>query len=156
MNTCDPNVVEIISAFSVAGVTLRVAIGFLVKLLEKKINIKGFPTLLITFACCAAAVVIYMAMTEFTWMCFLFWTCLVFVGTQAACSSHYFWALDNDLDSAMECEAFVDLVDRKFPDLRIGYLRYINLRIPKTFVHIDNAYLVKPSPNASWVKGVRW
>lgn len=76
--------------------------------------------------------------------------------TKAACSPHYFWALDNDLDSVMECEEFVELVDSKFPDLRIGYLKYINLRVPKTFVHIDNAYLVKPQPNQSWVKGVRW
>ncbi len=84
MNACDPNVVEIISAFSVGGITLRVGIGFLVKMLAKRINIKGFPTLLITFACCAAAVLIYMSVTVFTWTCFLFWTCLVFTGTQAA------------------------------------------------------------------------
>jgi len=74
--------------------------------------------------------------------------------TKACCSPHYFWALDNDLDSAMECEEFVDLVDRLFPDLRIGYLSYINAG--KSFVHLDNAYLVKPKPNPSWIKGVRW
>jgi len=74
--------------------------------------------------------------------------------TKACCSPHYFWALDNDLDSAVECEEFVDLVDRKFPDLRIGYLSYINAG--KSFVHVDNAYLVKPKPNPSWIKGVRW
>jgi len=82
---------------------------------------------------------------------------LVLAGkTKACCSPHFFWALDNDLDSAYECEEFVGLVDRRFPDLRIGYLKYINLPKPKTFVHIDNAYLVIPRPMESWKEGVRW
>ena len=84
MNTCDPKVIEIILGFTVAGITVRVAIGFLVRWLGKKLNIKGFLTLLITFILCAATVIIYMALTGFVWTCFLFWTCLLFAGTQTA------------------------------------------------------------------------
>ena len=80
---------------------------------------------------------------------------LVLAGkTRACCSPHYFWALDNDFNTADECEEFVELVDRQFPDFRIGYLSYLNTG--KTFVHIDNAYLVVPRPMASWIEGARW
>lgn len=74
--------------------------------------------------------------------------------TKAACSPHHFWALDNDLETVDECEVFVDLVDRRFPELRIGYLSYINQGM--SFVHLDNAYLVTPQPMESWKEGTRW
>lgn len=74
--------------------------------------------------------------------------------TKAACSPHFFGALDNDLASADECEEFVDLVDRRFPEFRIGWLAYF--KIKKTFVHIDAAYLVTPRPSPTWVQGYRW
>lgn len=80
MNTCDPSVAEIILGFSVAGIGLRMAIAFL----KDKLGVKGFWALLLSFGCCAAAVAIYMALTVWSLMCFLFWTCLVFVGTQTA------------------------------------------------------------------------
>ncbi len=84
MNTCDLKVIEVILGFSMGGVGLRVAISLVVKWMGKKLNIKGFPTLLITFVMCALAVLAYMALTEFVWMCFLFWTSLLFAGTQTA------------------------------------------------------------------------
>ena len=74
--------------------------------------------------------------------------------TTACCSPHFFWALDNDLDTRDECEKFVELVDLRFPEMRIGYLKYLELG--KTFVHLDRAYLVSPQPVASWQEGVRW
>lgn len=74
--------------------------------------------------------------------------------TKACCSPHFFWALDNDFDTADECELYVELVDRRFPELRIGYLSYVNQG--KSFVHVDNAYLVTPQPMKSWQEGVRW
>lgn len=80
MNTCDPGIVEIILGFSVGGMGLRVAIAWV----KKKLGAKGFGAHLITFGMCAAAVVIYMSITGWVWACFLFWTCLVFTGTQTA------------------------------------------------------------------------
>ena len=80
MNTCDPGIVEIILGFSVAGITLRMVITWL----KDKLRVKGFLALGLTFVCCAIAVVVYMALTGWAWMCFLFWTCLVFAGTQTA------------------------------------------------------------------------
>ena len=80
MNPCDPNVAEIILGFSVVGIGLRAAIAQL----KNWLKVTGFAALLLTFVCCAAAVVIYMVIVGFTWLCFLFWTCLVFAGTQTA------------------------------------------------------------------------
>jgi len=77
---CDPQVAEIILGFSVVGLTLRAVIAQLKTLLK----VVGILALLLTFACCAAAVAIYMAITGWAWMCFLFYTCLVFAGTQTA------------------------------------------------------------------------
>lgn len=74
--------------------------------------------------------------------------------TDACCSPHFFWALDNDFDTADECELFVELTDRRFPELRIGYLSYLSQG--KTFVHIDTVYRVQPRPVVSWKEGVRW
>ncbi len=80
MNTCDPQVVELVLGFSVGGIGLRFVIGWI----KGKLKVVGFLALLIAFACCAVAVVIYMALTGWTWACFLFWTCLLFTGTQTA------------------------------------------------------------------------
>ena len=80
MNTCDPKVVEIILAFSVAGIGLRAVIAWL----KKVTGVRDFMALLLTFICCGIAVAVYMAVTEWAWTCFLFWTCLLFAGTQTA------------------------------------------------------------------------
>lgn len=80
MNPCDPNVAELILAFSVGGITLRA----LIALMKEQLKVKGILALLLTFACCAGAVLIYMAFTGFVWMCFLLYVCLVFAGTQLA------------------------------------------------------------------------
>ena len=80
MNTCDPGIVEIILGFSAGGVGLRFIIG----LVRSELKAKGIWALLLSFACCAIAVLIYMSITGWMWTCFLFWTCLVFTGTQAA------------------------------------------------------------------------
>jgi len=74
--------------------------------------------------------------------------------TDACCSPHFFWALDNDFATREECLDFLVLVDGRFPELRVGVYKYLELG--KTFVHIDNAFLVKPSPNPSWIEAVRW
>lgn len=80
---------------------------------------------------------------------------LLLVGkTNACCSPHFFWALDNDFETREECENFVELVDLRFPEFRMGYLLYLTQG--KTFVHIDNAYQVTPLPRPSWKEGVRW
>ena len=80
MNTCDPGIVELILGFSVGGIGLRYLIG----LVKDQLKVKGIWALLITLACCAGAVLVYMGVTSWVWECFLFWTCLVFTGTQAA------------------------------------------------------------------------
>ena len=77
---CDPGVAEVILGFAVGGIGLRVIIAQLKTVLK----VTGFLALLLTLVCCAAAVVIYMAITGWAWMCFLFYTCLVFAGTQVA------------------------------------------------------------------------
>jgi len=77
---CDPSVAELILSFSIGGIGLRA----LIALLKKQLKVKGFLALLLTFACCASAVAIYMAITGWVWMCFLLYACLVFVGTQIA------------------------------------------------------------------------
>lgn len=74
--------------------------------------------------------------------------------TNACCSPHFFWALDNDLDNEAEVSHFVDLIDARFPEMRVGYISYIKQGM--TFVHLDRAYLVDPQPMASWLEGVRW
>ena len=80
MNTCDPGIVEIILGFSVVGIGLRAAIAWL----KDKLRIKGFTALVLTFACCAVAVAVYIIIAGGAWACFLFWACLVFAGTQTA------------------------------------------------------------------------
>ena len=80
MTQCDPNVAEIILNFAVGGITLRA----IVSLLNEWLKTKGILALLLTFTCCGGAVIVYMAFTGFAWMCFLFYTCLVFAGTQVA------------------------------------------------------------------------
>ena len=74
--------------------------------------------------------------------------------TKAALSPHYFYALDNDVDTKEEVYEFVALVDELFPEMRMGYLTYLEQGM--TFVHIDEAYLVKPCPTPHWRPGLRW
>lgn len=74
--------------------------------------------------------------------------------TKAALSPHSFYALDNDLDTEQEVYDFVELVESQFPEMRIGYLTYLEQGM--TFVHIDEAYLVKPCPTLQWREGLRW
>lgn len=81
MNTCDPGIVELILGFSVGGIGLR----FLIGLVNSELKAKGIWALLVAFGCCAGAVLVYMGLTtEWMWKCFLFWTGLVFAGTQTA------------------------------------------------------------------------
>lgn len=77
---CDPNVAQVILGFAVGGIGLRAVVAFL----KSKLKASGFLALLLTLVCCAVAVIVYMAITGWVWMCFLFWTCLVFTGTQVA------------------------------------------------------------------------
>jgi len=74
--------------------------------------------------------------------------------TNAMLSPHFFFALDNDVDTKQEVYDFVKLVEELFPEMRIGYLTY--LEKGKTFVHIDTAYLVRPNPTENWREGLRW
>ena len=74
--------------------------------------------------------------------------------TDTCCSPHFFWALDNDFDTKEECEEFALRVEARFPELRIGTKSY--LAAGKTFVHIDNAYLVTPQPSPTWVENYKW
>ena len=75
---CDPGVAEIILGFSIGGIGLRVAIAWL----KDKLNVAGILALLLSIACCAVAVAVYMAIAGWAWTCFIFWTGLVFTGTQ--------------------------------------------------------------------------
>lgn len=77
---CDPNVAVLILGFSVGGMTLRAVI----QLLKSKLKLTGFLALMLTFGCCAVAVIVYMLFTGFNWMCFLTYTLDVFAGTQVA------------------------------------------------------------------------
>lgn len=74
--------------------------------------------------------------------------------TRATCSPHFFFALDNDFNTEQECQDFATLIEEMFPFMRIGYLGYLNAG--KTFVHLDEAYLVKPKPSPTWIEGYRW
>jgi len=73
----------------------------------------------------------------------------------AMLSPHYFGiALDIDLNDREEIEAFVDLLERKYPWLRIGFQRYLDRGM--SFVHFDIAFKVIPQPVPSWIEGYRW
>ena len=48
---CDSGVIEIIAAFSVGGIGLRIAIAQI----KEWLKVKGFLAILVTLACCAAA-----------------------------------------------------------------------------------------------------
>ena len=74
--------------------------------------------------------------------------------TSAILSPHFFLALDNDLDTRKEVLDFVGLVKSLYPDMRIGYLTYLEKGM--TFVHIDQAYLVQPRPTDNWREKFRW
>lgn len=74
--------------------------------------------------------------------------------TKATCSPHFFFALDNDLDSKEEVLKFAEIVEKVHPEMRMGYLGYLDQG--KTFVHLDEAYRVRPKPSPTWIEGYRW
>ena len=74
--------------------------------------------------------------------------------TSAILSPHFFFALDNDLNTKKEVFDFVGIIQVLYPDMRIGYLTYLDKGM--TFVHIDEAYLVKPRPTDNWREKLRW
>ena len=74
--------------------------------------------------------------------------------TDACLSPHSFGALDNDLENEEEVLKFVDLVDKKNPQMRIGFRAYLDKK--QTFVHLDECYLIHPRPAPSWIEGFRW
>lgn len=89
------------------------------------------------------------------WRCARFQYQLIIDGkTKATLNPHSFGALDNDLDSEKEILEFVELVESKFPDMRIGYQSYLDQG--KTFVHLDEVYKIKPKPSISWIAGFRF
>lgn len=89
------------------------------------------------------------------WRCPAYQYSLIAAGkTQATCSPHGFWALDNDFDGRVETLQFVELVEAKHPELRMGYLKYLNNG--QSFVHLDRCYLVEPRASESWTEGCRW
>lgn len=77
---CDSGVVEIITAFSVGGIGLRVAIAQI----RKKLNVTGFLAIAVTLACCAAASAVYILLQQGDWNCLLTYTTGVFTATQVA------------------------------------------------------------------------
>lgn len=74
--------------------------------------------------------------------------------TTATVSPHSFFALDNDFNTTYEVYRFVNLVEELFPQMRMGFDKY--LEQGKTFVHIDEVFLIKPRPSLSWIPGYRW
>lgn len=74
--------------------------------------------------------------------------------TKATCSPHFFFALDNDFSSRAECVDYLTLIEKRHPELRVGFQAY--LEAGKSFVHIDCCYLVEPRPSLTWIRGYRW
>lgn len=74
--------------------------------------------------------------------------------TKATVSPHSFWALDNDFDGRVEVVQFVELVEEKHPELRVGYLGYLDKG--QSFVHLDRCYLISPRASETWTKAFRW
>jgi len=67
-------------------------------------------------------------------------------------SAHLFGAaLDPDLNTVDEVDKFAELVEQMFPELRMGIYTKTG-----TFVHIDQAFLIRPRSSESWIEGVRW
>ena len=74
--------------------------------------------------------------------------------TSAATAPHSFWALDLDVNSRKEVLQLVDIIKSKYPELRIGYKKY--LEKGQTFIHIDRMYKIKPRVKLSWIEGFTW
>jgi len=67
-------------------------------------------------------------------------------------SAHLFGlAFDLPCVDAKEVDRLYDLINRLFPDLRIGIYK-----TNKTFIHIDVAFMIYPLIKESWVQGTRW
>ncbi len=77
---CDPNVAQAIIGFSIAGVTLRVAIAWI----KKKLKLVNLTAFLGTLACCVLAVLLYMAFKGWDWTCFIYYVGIVFISNQTA------------------------------------------------------------------------
>ena len=89
------------------------------------------------------------------------WRCPKFVyimilekRARAAVSPHSFWALDSDLNGKQETEEYATLANSLYPELRIGYKGYIDAGM--SFVHLDEAYNIRPRASESWVEGFRF
>ena len=76
--------------------------------------------------------------------------------TTAIISPHLFLAVDVDFETKPDVLRFVDIVESLYPELRLGYKGYLDQG--KTFVHMDEAYLVAPKHIGSefWVRGLRF
>ena len=76
---CDLNAVNIILTFAIGGITLR----GLIALVKNYFKLTGLLVVLLGLVMCAAASAAYMlTIGAFSWVCLLFYTCEVFVGTQ--------------------------------------------------------------------------
>ena len=76
---CDLSAINIILTFAVGGVTLRSVIA----LIKNYFKLTGLLVVLLGLVMCAIASAIFMLATgAFSWVCLLFYTCEVFVGTQ--------------------------------------------------------------------------
>lgn len=73
---------------------------------------------------------------------------------RAAVSPHSFWALDSDLDGKEQTEEYAALAHVLYPELRIGYKGYI--AVGMSFVHLDQAYKIRPRASESWIRGFRF
>lgn len=73
---------------------------------------------------------------------------------KAAVSPHSFWALDSDLINAEQTEEYASLANHLFPQFRIGYKGYIKAGM--SFVHLDQAYKIRPRASESWIEGFRF
>ena len=73
---------------------------------------------------------------------------------KAAVSPHSFFALDSDLNGAEKTEEYASLAIFMFPQLRIGYKGYVKAGM--SFVHLDEAYKIKPRASESWVEEFRF
>ena len=60
-------------------------------------------------------------------------------------------ALDLDLDNKKEVKQMKKLIERLFPELRMGIYTETG-----TFIHIDKGFLIEPQASENWEEGVRW
>jgi hypothetical protein len=60
-------------------------------------------------------------------------------------------ALDCDLENVTETEELFVLLDRDFPNLRIG--KYTDTG---SFIHLDIGWVISPRASEDWLMGARW